>query len=166
MQGNIEEDVLEEDGGDRELMDALDTPASSGSSSHGELLRLVTYQLREQCEDAPPDSLAPLAAAVSRTLGGSHPVARHLRQLAEINMSASAKQARELRRQQRKVAAATAVLQVCLQMHRAGWVWELEDRGASPVDVAVYRETQSPAAMCCIVILHCLVVPAGTQTCN
>jgi hypothetical protein len=104
---------------DKEMFDSLEDQQQqqgledlSPDSSKSPLLRLALYQISLAAEAAPPDTLAPLAESVTRLLGEGHPVTKRLRQLAEKNMSLSARQAREMRQQQEQMAAATAVLRV------------------------------------------------------
>jgi hypothetical protein len=111
-----------------DMFDALDSASSplqqsdSGSSSSSRqsivsskdstLQRLVKYQLDQLTKEAPQDCLGPAAASLERLLGRQHPVAAAMQLLAERNMSLGARQARELRRQQRQLAQATELLKV------------------------------------------------------
>lgn len=111
-----------------DMFDALDSASSSlqqssgsSSSSGGRsivsskdstLQRLVKYQLEQLTKEAPQDCLGPAAASLTSLLGRQHPVAAAMQLLAERNMSLGARQARELRRQQRQLAQATELLKV------------------------------------------------------
>jgi hypothetical protein len=113
---------------DDELFEAIDannntsnadSRSSSSSSSRSivssrdsPLQRLVKFQLEQITADAPQDTLAPAAASLQLLLGKQHPVAAAMRQLGERNMSFAARQAREMRRQQKTLARATEVLKV------------------------------------------------------
>jgi hypothetical protein len=121
--------------GDEDLFDALDEGGGALGGSEGSsvpavaaaavrrgrsivgdkdspLQRLAKAQLQQLAQAAPPDELAPVAAAMQALLGRRHPVCAALQLLAEANMGPGARQARELRRQQRQLAQATALLQV------------------------------------------------------
>jgi hypothetical protein len=85
------------------------------------LQRLAKFQLEQLEKTAPADELSPLAGCMRLLLGRKHPLAAVMQLLAERNMSPGARQARALRQQQRQLAKATDLLQVCTAMRLTRW---------------------------------------------
>jgi hypothetical protein len=83
----------------------------------------VKFQLEQLTSDAPQDSLGPVTASLQVLLGKRHPVAAAMWELADRNMSFAARQAREMRRQQKTLARATEVLKVWGKGQGRGGLW-------------------------------------------